>query len=104
MRLAASRTFCTAGRRSEMSTAMIAITTSSSIRVKPDRRDKRLIPFLLKRNNETKRPVACMLLPGGREQMRQGANSFPRFESGGRGAALVEPAVQLSGERTSTSL
>jgi hypothetical protein len=35
MRLAASRTFCTAGNSSAIRTAMMAITTSSSIRVNP---------------------------------------------------------------------
>src|SRR5262245_49354553 len=35
MRLAASRTFCTAGNSSPINTAMMAITTSSSISVKP---------------------------------------------------------------------
>src|SRR5438874_1093415 len=35
MRFAASRTFCTAGNNKPISTAMIAITTSSSMRVKP---------------------------------------------------------------------
>src|SRR5262249_12440078 len=34
MRLAASRTFCTAGKSRPMSTAMMAMTTSSSISVK----------------------------------------------------------------------
>src|SRR5215813_8393673 len=37
MRAAASRTFCTAGRRSPIRMAMIAITTNSSISVKPER-------------------------------------------------------------------
>ena len=37
MRLAASRTFCTAGTSKPTSTAMMAITTSSSISVKPRR-------------------------------------------------------------------
>src|SRR5437762_2819778 len=41
MRAAASRTFCTAGKSRPMSTAMMAITTSSSIRVKLKRRDPR---------------------------------------------------------------
>src|SRR5947209_16536803 len=41
MRLAASRTFWTAGRSRPMSTPMMAITTSSSISVKPRRRDGR---------------------------------------------------------------
>ena len=35
MRLAASRADWTAGKRREIKTAMIAITTSSSIKVKP---------------------------------------------------------------------
>src|SRR6516225_8470097 len=39
MRLAASRTFCTAGNRSPMRTAMIAMTTNSSMRVKARRRE-----------------------------------------------------------------
>src|SRR5438270_13413465 len=38
VRAAASRTFCTAGSSRPISTAMIAITTSSSISVKPRRR------------------------------------------------------------------
>jgi hypothetical protein len=37
MRAAADRTFCTAGSSRPMRTAMIAITTSNSIRVKPRR-------------------------------------------------------------------
>src|SRR5262245_34047363 len=37
VRLAASRTFCTAGNRSETRTPMMAITTSSSIKVKARR-------------------------------------------------------------------
>jgi hypothetical protein len=41
VRAAASRTFCTAGRRSPMRTAMMAITTSSSISVKPRQRKRR---------------------------------------------------------------
>ena len=36
MRAAASRTFCTAGKSSPIKIAMIAITTSNSMRVKPD--------------------------------------------------------------------
>jgi len=35
VRLAASRTFCTAGNSNEINTPMMAITTSSSIRVNP---------------------------------------------------------------------
>jgi hypothetical protein len=36
MRAAASRTFCTAGNSNPMRMAMMAITTSSSINVKPN--------------------------------------------------------------------
>jgi hypothetical protein len=36
VRAAASRTFCTAGKSKPIKTAMIAITTNNSIRVKPD--------------------------------------------------------------------
>src|SRR5262249_53109813 len=43
MRLAASRTFCTAGRSKPIRTAMMAITTNSSISVKPDRREDGVI-------------------------------------------------------------
>src|SRR5207302_1680501 len=39
-RAAASRTFCTAGSRSPIKTAIMAITTSNSIRVKPRQRLK----------------------------------------------------------------
>src|SRR5262245_21495874 len=45
MRLAASRTFCTAGSKSPMSTAMMAITTSSSISVKPLLRVRMALPL-----------------------------------------------------------
>jgi len=38
MRLAASRTFCTAGKSKPTSTPMMAMTTNSSISVKPRRR------------------------------------------------------------------
>src|SRR5207253_2303366 len=41
VRAAASRTFCTAGRSRPISTAMMAMTTSSSISVKACRRDVR---------------------------------------------------------------
>src|SRR5579875_2109421 len=40
-RLAASRTFCTAGKSKPTRTAMIAITTNSSISVKPRKERKR---------------------------------------------------------------
>src|SRR5262245_31566391 len=41
VRLAASRTFCTAGRSKATSTPMMAMTTRSSIRVKPRVRSRR---------------------------------------------------------------
>src|SRR5215469_6023485 len=56
MRAAASRTFCTAGSSRPIRMAMIAITTSSSMRVKPQRRRKRAMrrpPKQVKRVNET---------------------------------------------------
>src|ERR1700743_694565 len=43
LRLAASRAACTAGSKSAIRTAMIAITTSSSIRVKPRHRNRDLV-------------------------------------------------------------
>src|SRR5262245_35320029 len=39
MRSICSRTFCTAGTKRAINTAIIAMTTKSSIRVNPDRRD-----------------------------------------------------------------
>jgi hypothetical protein len=45
MRLAASRTFCTAGKSKPIRIAMMAITTSSSISVKPRRLCERAIVF-----------------------------------------------------------
>src|SRR4051794_28004186 len=55
VRLAASRTFCTAGSKSAMRMAMIAITTNSSIRVKPLRFDMR--PFLSEKRRGNRKPV-----------------------------------------------
>src|SRR5947209_1888814 len=43
MRLAASRTFCTAGKSKPIRTPMMAITTSNSINVKPGRRRRKAI-------------------------------------------------------------
>src|SRR5476651_2643091 len=40
VRAAAARTFCTAGTRSAIKIAMIAITTNSSINVKPAERER----------------------------------------------------------------
>src|SRR5208337_4096776 len=45
-RLAASRTFCTEASSRPASTAMIAITTSNSIRENPDRRRRQLMDDL----------------------------------------------------------
>src|SRR5687767_15963977 len=47
VRAAASRTFCTAGSRRPIKTAMMAITTSSSMSVKADRRVRRFIRVAL---------------------------------------------------------
>src|SRR6266404_3346393 len=46
MRAAASRTFCTAGSNRPIRMAMMAITTSSSISVKPRRTDVAKEPFI----------------------------------------------------------
>src|SRR5215471_2502829 len=46
MRAAASRTFCTAGSSSPMRMAMMAMTTSSSIKVKPRRGDRMALTSL----------------------------------------------------------
>src|SRR5262245_26372111 len=67
MRAAASRTFWTAGRSRPIRTAMIAITTSSSIRVKPFRlveRGMKIIP-----GGWVKRPG---VIPSGRDRSRPG--------------------------------
>src|SRR5262245_2395390 len=56
MRAAASRTFWTAGRRRPMRIAMMAITTNSSINVKPRRSvggERRGMPKLLELLNTT---------------------------------------------------
>src|SRR5207244_654277 len=46
MRLAASRTFCTAGKSRPISTAIMAMTTNSSIRVNPGERLARRMELL----------------------------------------------------------
>src|SRR5262245_57623952 len=60
MRAAASRTFCTAGRSSPMRTAMMAMTTSSSINVKPCRR-----PFFIQSPSPSDRTDEPQELPHG---------------------------------------
>src|SRR5262245_3305244 len=59
VRLAASRTFCTAGRSRPISTAMTAITTSSSTSVKPRR-------LLIVRDRSTAIPSRCGRAGAGR--------------------------------------
>src|SRR5712692_3592186 len=81
-RAAASRAFCTAGSSKLMSTAMIAITTSSSIRVNPRRfavKIRRILmdAFLRIKNFDVKQHDAV----GG--ESRQGKSRFdvPRMDS-----------------------
>src|SRR5262245_13680836 len=81
MRMAASRTFCTAGRSRPISTAMMAITTSSSIKVKPRPRckprtlvigDYPLGPFVRSRSDSLSASTgtAVSLLRGGLRTQR----------------------------------
>src|SRR5438132_13853238 len=58
VRLAASRTFCTAGNNNEINTPMMAITTRSSIRVNPDLRRTRIIENLPCEKG-TKKEIKC---------------------------------------------
>src|SRR5438477_578048 len=89
MRLAASRTFWTAGSKRPIKTAMMAITTSSSIRVKPWRRLGRVrsivsCPQKIPRDDSgpTLRPVP----------QARGSLQLERFE-------LVNPILDLDLER-----
>src|SRR5262245_40628221 len=81
MRMAASRTFCTAGRSRPISTAMMAMTTSSSIKVKPRPRckpsalvigDYPLGPFVTSRSDSLSPSTgtAVSLLRGGLRAQR----------------------------------
>src|SRR5438105_3901985 len=58
MRAAASRTFCTAGTSSPIRMAMMAITTSSSIRVKPRRDLSEAMGYLTKKETNKERRSA----------------------------------------------
>src|SRR5438445_10082650 len=58
MRLAASRAFCTSGRSRPTRTAMMAITTSSSMSVKPRRIGERLMIRPYKDENELSKSSA----------------------------------------------
>src|SRR4051794_18317934 len=51
IRAAASRTFCTAGKSRPINTAMMAITTRSSMSVKPDLRALRVMDYLREKRN-----------------------------------------------------
>src|SRR5438045_5732954 len=92
MRLAASRTFCTAGSSRPISTPMIAMTTSSSIKVKPDRRRNMGHLQIKERKNTGKNLIG----PSGLKQMRQARRAFTlkidgfRFGSGVAGAERSE--------------
>src|SRR5262245_38464205 len=65
IRAAASRTFCTAGSSKPIRTAMMAITTSSSINVNPERRGERDIIKTL------------LILPPALDDLRRQAYSLP---------------------------
>src|SRR3979490_873597 len=73
VRLAASRTFCTAGSKSAMSTPIIAITTRSSISVKPIRRVNHdfFIIDSLQDKNMKKRKLKLQNSIGKREKTRR---------------------------------
>src|SRR5262249_47526110 len=58
-RLAASRTFCTAGSNSPIKTAMMAMTTNNSIRVKPPRF---LLPMASSQREEDKDRLSFAVL------------------------------------------
>src|SRR5436190_22586457 len=74
MRAAASRTFWTAGNSRPMSTAMMAMTTSSSISVKPRRERERrvtVIPTKWRMKDETLDESGGRLVPGGERRLLQ---------------------------------
>jgi hypothetical protein len=65
MRLAASRTFCTAGNSSPMRMAMMAMTTRSSISVKPARTDAvRVGERVMRTSHKTRRKSEKDQRPG----------------------------------------
>src|SRR3954452_23556393 len=71
MRAAASRTFWTAGRSRPIRIAMMAITTSSSISVNPDR-SRRMTDLPFRRS--VRRRAAAPQPPPGREQAGGGGD------------------------------
>src|SRR5947207_8901562 len=94
MRAAASRTFCTAGSSRPMSTAMMAITTKSSISVKPGlRREGRANhmtcpPYEIRRTGEEdERPPAGPSFQLDVERLR----TFPHRQAEPRCPGAVVP-------------
>src|SRR5262245_55906519 len=85
MRLAASRTFWTAGNKSPMRTAMMAITTSSSISVKPQRKRNRIARMGTSRGEGTGKgelqsgnlQAFLRFYPGNREYTRTNCGRLP---------------------------
>src|SRR5262249_8510411 len=101
VRLAASRTFCTAGKSSAMRTVMMAITTSSSIRVNA-RRLPPGVSFMVPRSSKRSRYRAT---PGSSQELPAGAvPSFPRgrfmiVDKAGVGELLVCQQLDVARQR-----
>src|SRR5262245_34123572 len=85
MRAAASRTFWTAGRSRPIRMAMMAMTTSSSIRVKADRRVERFMDLLRHKGNDDQKDH--------NRTVRGGADGAPRVRS----PALRNPSERPRG-------
>src|SRR6266545_8126813 len=98
MRAAASRTFCTAGRSSPMRTAMIAITTNSSISVKATRRGRRVIEDLSLGKEEEYVPGPPNG-PGSRNGSCPERNSPVGVERGSNGARRANSEPPREGRR-----
>src|SRR5688572_26287293 len=94
VRLAASRTFCTAGSSSAMSTAMTAITTSNSISVNAGR-----LPHSILLRNMTR-------LPAGKKK----GTTYPKSRAGDFGGSAkllqndAEPITALANVRAHAAL
>src|SRR5262245_7448348 len=77
VRLAASRTFCTAGTRRAMRMAMIAITTKSSIKVNPNRRrERRMVECSNNNGKRVKNELGQMI-----REIGASSNVFSRRDS-----------------------
>src|SRR5438067_616544 len=89
VRLAASRTFCTAGRSRPINTPMMAMTTSSSMSVKPRRQrtEDRVMRFPLVHGMRVMRP-GTPALQEGRVGLCRGAEF--------NGICLSQTSIQIS--------